>query len=605
MTRKIQNPVLTGSYPSPSVVRVDDDFYMATASYGYFPGIPVFHSRDLVHWEQIGHALDRREQLPLNAEMLSYGVWGPTIRYHDGAFYISAANIDHGFCFIITAEDPAGPWSQPHWLNAYGIDPSLFWDDDGRAYLTLTGYSSEFRNQKTYISAVDPDEFRLTGEMKPIWNGAVKDVWAPEAPHIYKKDGWYYLLASEGGSEHYYAVTAARSRDIFGPYAGYEGNPILTHRHLGIRWPIDSVGHCDLTELKDGSWYMALMGSRPYGGYHKNLGREVFIVPVVWENGWPLVSPGTGKVEWEYPAPDLPESETSENEASETDIPEPDIAKPDIPKSDIAKTDIPEPAERDDFDEDYLALCWNFPGTPGADTYRLEDGCLKLRLESFSFEKHRFSDFFENVEAKVQSCAFAGRRQQHMDFDAAAQMEFVPEENQTAGIMLLQNNFHLLRLEAACEDGRTVLRAVKGYTAAEPSLNFRMGDKTYYKEICGEIPWKGGKVILRARVRGQRCTFTVCAGTDGAADTGGTAGTAGTDGTTGAERTVCRDGAPQGETVVAENLDCSFLGAETAGGFLGTYVGMFASGNGTDYEKYAAFDWFEYSPAEMKESEHR
>ena len=136
MDYQIKNPVLPGFYPDPSIVRVEDDFYMVTSSFAYFPGIPVFHSKDLAHWEQLGHALDRPEQLPLNAETMSYGIWAPTIRYYNGIYYISATNVDHGLNFIVTAKDPAGEWSEPHWIKgAYGIDPSLFMDEDGKSYI--------------------------------------------------------------------------------------------------------------------------------------------------------------------------------------------------------------------------------------------------------------------------------------------------------------------------------------------------------------------------------------------------------------------------------------------------------------------------------------
>ena len=534
MEHCIKNPILAGSYPSPSIVRVEDDFYLVCASYSYFPGIPIFHSRDLAHWEQIGHVLDRKEQLPLNAEMMSHGIWAPTIRYHDGLFYVSTKNVDHGFNFIVTAADPAGPWSNPYWIRGtYGIDPSLFFDEDGKVYYLTTGSSPEYRNQNIYLSEFDIRHFQLIGLRTAIWNGAMKDVWTPEAPHLYKKDDWYYLITAEGGTEHFHAVSVARSRNICGPYEGYAGNPVLTHRHLGISYPITNVGHGDLVELKDGSWYMAVLASRPYGGYHKNMGREAFLVPVSWENGWPLVSPGTGKVEWSYPAPKLPcfhvESE----------------------------------AERDEFEKDRLDFYWIFLGTPEENTCRIEESRLKLRLSKFSFKKEKFDAFFEKIEPAVQSASFLGRRQKHMDFDIAAKLEFSPKEQQTAGIMLLQNDFHLLALECALTEEGSVIRVVKGYASLEGSLTFKENTDTYQREILGQLMWESPVSVLKVKVRGQDAAFYV------------------------------RDEAGK-QTVAAEHVDCSFLGFETSGGMLGTCVGMFASGNGRDYDEYAAFDWFEY-----------
>lgn len=537
----IQNPVLPGFYPDPSIIRVEDDFYMVTFSFSYFPGIPIFHSRDLAHWEQIGHVLDRPEQLPLNAELMSHGIWAPTIRCHEGIYYVIATNVDHGFHFIVTAEDPAGDWSDPHWIegiHGYGIDPSLFWDDDGTAYYMCTGgVGSE---QQIWLAEIDLDTCQPGKRREPVWGGALRGANGVEAPHIYKRNGWYYLMVAEGGTEQFHSVTIARSRDIWGPYDGYEGNPILTHRNLGTQYPISNVGHGDLVELKDGTWYMAVLASRPYGGYHKNMGRETFLVPVSWEYDWPIAAPESGKVEWVYPAPKLPDFHTK-----------------------------PEPA-RDDFDSTILRDCWNFLGTPDPCTCRLENSMVKLRLARFCFEKQRFDGFFENLEPVVQSASFLGRRQQHMNFTVSAKMEFWPEETQTAGIMLLQNDFHSLRIEAAATEDGTVIRVIKGYASLEPSLKFKENRDGYWKVLCGQIPWEQKSAVLTAEVREQRCAFYV------------------------------QD--PSGSNLcVANDLDCSFLGSETASGFLGTYVGMFASGNGTDYDKYAAFDWFTYE--EITENE--
>ena len=158
-----------------------------------------------------------------------------------------------------------------------------------------------------YLQELDLENMKLIGEETVLWDGAVKGaVWA-EAPHIYKVNGYYYLLIAEGGTAHHHAVTIARSKNITGPYEANRGNPILTHRHLGLDYPIVGTGHADLVETQNGEWWMVLLAMRPYGGYYYNLGRETFLVPVRWEDGWPIVSPGTGRVEFSYPAPNLPE----------------------------------------------------------------------------------------------------------------------------------------------------------------------------------------------------------------------------------------------------------------------------------------------------------
>ena len=302
MNTSLKNPLIPGFYPDPSICRVKDDFYMVTSSFVFYPGIPIFHSKDLMNWTQIGYVLNRPGQLPLDPEITSGGIFAPTIRYHDGIFYVIVTNVAIGN-FIVTAKTPEGPWSDPHWIDgAEGIDPSLFWDDDGKAYYTgTTGFGS--KTPGIWISEIDLTDFCLVGEKTHLWSGALIGCHSPEAPHIYKKDGLYYLMIAEGGTEVYHAVTIARSSNVLGPYKGYSGNPILTHRHLGTRYSITNVGHGDLIELKDGSWYIVTLASRIYGGYHKNMGRETFVAPVEWENGWPVVSPGSGRIEWTYPAP--------------------------------------------------------------------------------------------------------------------------------------------------------------------------------------------------------------------------------------------------------------------------------------------------------------
>ena len=269
MSHDIRNPILPGFYPDPSICRAGDDYYMVTSSFSFFPGVPVFHSRDLKHWEQLGHVLDRTEQLPLNSRHISGGIFAPTIRWHDGLFYMVVTNVDGIGDFICTAKEPAGPWSDMHIVrDAPGIDPSLFWDDDGTCYMCGT----EGQGRGIWCAVLDTERFAI-GERHHLWEGALINCWAPEAPHIYKKDGWYYLMIAEGGTEHFHAVTISRSQSIYGPYEGYAGNPILTHRHLGYEVAIANTGHADLVQTQGGQWYMVMLASRPYGGYHKNLGR--------------------------------------------------------------------------------------------------------------------------------------------------------------------------------------------------------------------------------------------------------------------------------------------------------------------------------------------
>ncbi len=255
-------------------------------------------------WEQIGHVVDRPGQLDLSGIASSGGLYAPTIRHHDGLFWLVCTLVDQrdparGGHFLVTAEDAAGPWSDPVWLDADGIDPSLLFDDDGRVWLHATrpARQPQWHDQtEVWLRELDPVRRTLVGPEHVIWRGAlVGAVWA-EGPHLYRVDDGYLLLAAEGGTELQHAVSAARADHVTGPYTGSAGNPVLTHRHLGHEVDVVGVGHADLVQAADGSWWAVVLGMRPYGGLHYPLGRETFLVPVRWEDGWPVFAPGAGRV---------------------------------------------------------------------------------------------------------------------------------------------------------------------------------------------------------------------------------------------------------------------------------------------------------------------
>lgn len=542
----IMNPILHGFYPDPSIVRVEDDFYIVCSSFSYFPGVPIFHSRDMSHWEQIGHVLDRESQLPLTYEMISGGIFAPTIRYHEGTFYMITTNMSMG-CknFIVTSKDPKGPWSEMHIIEgADGIDPSLFFDEDGKVYYTgTTRFEDEGGNrQGIWCSEININIMELVGERKIIWDGALKEAESPEGPHIYKRNGWYYLMIAEGGTEHYHAVTISRSKDIMGPYRGYEGNPILTHRHLGKNYPICNVGHGDMVELKDGSWYMVMLGSRLMDGYHKILGRETFLAPVTWEDGWPIVSYGTGKVEMTYPSP--------------------------ISLREYVFEEKMEASELEHFDGDSLGYLWNYLGTPYKKFLKLEESCLHLKLLKNKTVPWEFdgtsANVFERIGmmGKTKECiSFVGRRQEHMEFEASVKMIFEPEGREAAGLIVLQNDANQLRLEYCLEEsGSPCVKCISTKIYIEDG-------KQYYKEQChGFVPMininKSDEIYLMIKGLGTKYSFYA--------------------------------GLKEKNLIpVAENIEGGFLGSETSGGFVGAYLGMFANGDG-EREKYAAFDWFSY-----------
>jgi alpha-N-arabinofuranosidase len=298
------NPVLPGTYPDPSICRVGDEYFLVTSTFEYFPGLPVFRSTDLLRWEQVGHALDRRDQLDLSTVPSSGGLFAPTIRHYDGTFYLVCTLVGgegRRGNFILTATDAAGPWSAPTWLaDAEGIDPSLYFDArTGRCWYTGTRLSPspDWPEQtEVWLRELDLASMALIGDEHIIWNGAlIGAVWA-EGPHLYRRGEHYYLLASEGGTEFNHAISVARATAITGPYAGSPANPVLTHRNMGHRHPVANVGHADLVETADGEWAAVLLASRPYGGYHANLGRETFAVAVEWEDDWPVFAPGVGQL---------------------------------------------------------------------------------------------------------------------------------------------------------------------------------------------------------------------------------------------------------------------------------------------------------------------
>ncbi|TDC21284.1 glycoside hydrolase family 43 protein [Streptomyces sp. 8K308] len=291
-------PVIAGCHPDPSICRVGEDHYLVTSSFAYFPGLPVHRSRDLVRWERVGHVLADPAHVDLAGLDVSDGVWAPTIRYHDGLFYVVYTVAEHRrgrATFVTTASDPAGPWSTPVDLGAEGIDPSLFFDVDGRAWFTATrdALSADAPGPaEIYLREFDHRALRLVGQERVIWHGALTGAWV-EAPHLYRRGEVYHLLAAEGGTERNHAVTAATASSPTGPYATDPRSPLLTHRHMGAGASVHNVGHADLVDTPAGDTWAVVLGVRPVDGAH-TLGREVFLVPVSWEPEGPVFAPGIG-----------------------------------------------------------------------------------------------------------------------------------------------------------------------------------------------------------------------------------------------------------------------------------------------------------------------
>jgi xylan 1,4-beta-xylosidase len=517
--RTFRNPILPGFYPDPSICRVGEDYYMVNSTFEFFPGLPIHHSRDLVHWHPIGHVLTRPSQLDLDGIRPSGGLYAPTIRHHKGTFYVINTLVDgkkEKGNFIVTAPSIEGPWSEPFWLkDAPGIDPSLLFDDDGRVWYCGNRPPAESAfdgHREIWLQELDLKSMRLKGPTHALWQGALTRAIHPEGPHIYKINGLYYLLIAEGGTGHNHAVTVARSEKVTGPYEGCARNPILTHRHLGLDYPIVGTGHADLVETPDGEWWMVMLAMRPYGGYFYNLGRETFMAPVRWEDGWPLVAPGIGRVEFEFPAPDLPEH--------------PWPARPAC----------------DHFDAQTLDLEWNFLRTPREPFWSLTErpGHLRLQLRPQTL-------------AEWANPSFVGRRQQHVNFTARAGMEFTPRTaDECAGLALLQNDKFHFRFVVTLED-KPVVCLIKCEKGVETVLARQA------------VP--AGKMYFKITAAGQAYNFYMAEDMEN-------------------------------WRPVAEGVDGRILSTPLAGGFIGAYIGMYASGNGKPSGNTADWDWFEYSGAE-------
>lgn len=439
------NPVLPGFYPDPSVCRVGEDYYLVTSSMAYFPGVPIFHSRDLIHWRQIGHCLTRPSQLALERADSAKGIYAPTLRHHAGLFYLISTNVSAGGNFYVTARDPAGPWSEPVWLQAGGIDPSLFFDDDGTIYFTCQSAAGALQ------STLDLETGKLQAPLRLIWPGTGGAY--PEAPHLYKINGWYYLMLAEGGTEYGHMETIARSASPWGPFEGCPRNPVLTHRSKGVL-PIQSVGHADLVQSPDGRWWAVCLGVRP-NGYPKchHLGRETFLTPVTWDAaGWPVFG-REGRIE------------------------------PTIDVGDwLAQPWPPEPA-RDDFDAAGLRLCWNFLRNPRAPDWSLAErpGFLRLHGSAVTLDE-------------VDSPAWVGRRQQHFDCEAWTALEFAPQrEGDEAGLTVRMNETH--------HDEIAVTR-VGG--SARIAVRRRIGS---LRAVTASVPVTATRILLGVRADKDTYTF--------------------------------------------------------------------------------------------------
>lgn len=449
-----RNPILAGFHADPSIVGANGRFYLVNSSFTYFPGIPVFESVDLVHWKQIGNVIDRPGQLDFDGLSVSRGIFAPAIAYHDGMFYVVTTAVDSGGNFIATARDPAGPWSDPHWLpGVEGIDPSLFFDDDGTVYLLNNdvppGPQRYEGHRAIWMQQIDLATFQPVGSRKVLIDGGVEPAKNPiwiEGPHLYRRDGWYYLSDAEGGTGPQHSQVVLRSRDVWGPYVPYADNPILTQRDLpdDRPLPITNAGHADLVEGPDGSWWAVFLASRNYDTRHYNTGRETYLLPVEWRNGWPVILPAGQAIPYAVKAPSWMQGEASQAPSTGNFV------------------------DRDAFDAPVLGTGWVHVRVP-------KQAWADLRGRPGSLAVHPLP---ENLDT-LRNPAFLGRRQQHLRFEASTAMTR-PAAGVAAGLAAFQSEayWYFLGVRSLSGDRVAVFLDVRDGGGATRTLASRELDAT-------------------------------------------------------------------------------------------------------------------------------
>lgn len=435
------NPVLSGFYPDPSVIRVNEDYYLAVSSFEYFPGLPIFHSKDLIHWEQIGHALARKRQIDMSSRQSSQGIYAPTLRYHEGLFYLITTDVYGIGNFYITAEKPEGPWSDPIKVPYGNIDPSLMFDDDGKVYVT----AQRGADKESHIIQYEIDIKTGSALSEPvILARGDGGVWT-EGPHLYKIKDFYYLICACGGTGSDHRALVYRSSTPNGPFE-MMSHPMLTHNCLPNH-PIQNTGHAELVEDSQGRWWAMFLGIRPVDGQYSVLGRETFLAPVTWtEDGWPTIDNNEGTVALDMNVdrlgrnPEeslLDEQEASDNISGGTN----DYADP------VGSGKL---GWRDDFDSEQLDLRWAFIRTVQEERVSLSQKPGYLALKG---NRHALKD--------TEVSLFVGVRQQHLRLNVSTELLFVPEtDGEEAGIAVRLNEQGHITLGIRRIDGRRMLMAV-------------------------------------------------------------------------------------------------------------------------------------------------
>lgn len=500
---KYINPIIRGFHPDPSICRVGEDYFLVTSSFEYLPGVPLFHSKDLINWKQIGHCLTRASQIDLKGSKCSGGIYAPSIRYHEGTFYMITTNITKGN-FIVTTKNPFGEWSDPIWINRMGIDPSLYWEN-GRTYMQFTTWNKERYNVIEQFE-IDEKTGNIIGEPKIISKGCGgRDA---EGPHMYKINNAYYLMVAEGGTREGHMVTIMKSDSLWGPFEPCPYNPILSNRDYG-REVLQSVGHGDLIQDHNDNWWIVALATRPVNHKHV-LGREIILMPVIWtEDGWPMVKDRCALTEVEVEGTNIAIDQT-------------------------------ESYVKDDFEDAELAPCYSMMREFINEKYSFTDRKGWLCLKG---DKNSLND--------LEASAFIGRRQEEYEFTAETKIDFYPKAyNEEAGLVLyLDSEHHMELVVTVRKDERVVLlrKNVADIKLETEGIKLEKDEKEMY--LC---------------IKGDKKQYYFYCGTD---------------------KNIMNE---VGATMVKH---LAIEGANSA--FTGTFIGMYASGNGKNMDTKAYFDYLE------------
>lgn len=521
------NPIIAGFHPDPSICRVGDDYYLINSGFNYFPSLPIWHSKDLVNWIQIGNVLDRPSQFPMRGGAMQNGTYAPTIRYHDGTFYVVNTLVGSSLGnYYVTATDPKGPWSEPIKLQGIGgIDPDFFFDDDGKCYVTSCDDPPQAQyngHRAIKLQEMDLEQKKPVGEKTIIINGGTdiskRPVWC-EGPHIYKVNGKFYAMCAQGGTSTAHTEVIFRSDSLRGPYVPWDQNPILTQMGLpGDRPdPVTCTGHADLVQTQNGDWYAVFLGCQPYQGNFFNTGRETFMLPVTWTaDGWPVILPPRTPVPLTVKKPNLPADKAAA-----------------VPTTGNI-------SYIENFDSDTLAPRWIGVRVPTSKWYATSKTDKALFLEPRA----------DRLSAQGNP-SFLVVRQQNNDFTCGVTLTAQPRiTNCVAGLAAFQNESHYYAINVKIESGRLTEISLEQPAAGGRGFGGRRGGNAAPPRVLATEKLPDNPASIRLEIEGAgpvtKAFYAI------------------------------GNGDQTRRAQLGQDLQSSFLSTDTAGGFQGVMLGMFA-----------------------------